>query len=133
MLDSIELWQNPKNDKKITLDISEGSETKSYDTMFFNKHLSEDDKYPVFIDGNHALETITNKNVKSGRVLVIKDSFAHCMAPFLAESYNTVTLVDLRYYKNSISQLVKSGKYDEVLVIYGIDNFAADTDLVWLS
>ena len=133
MGDNIELWQNPENDKKITLDITEGSETKTYDTMYFNKHLSEDDKYPVFIDGNHALETITNKNVRSGRVLVIKDSFAHSMAPFLAENYNTVTLVDLRYYKNSVSQLVKSGKYDEVLVIYGIDNFATDTDLVWLS
>ena len=133
MSDKIELWQNPKNDNKITLDITEGEETNTYDTMYFKNHLKEDDKYPVFIDGNHALETITNKNVKSGKVLVIKDSFAHSIAPFLAENYNTVTLVDLRYYKNSISQLVKQGKYDEVLVIYGIDNFAADTDLVWLS
>ncbi len=133
MGDNIELWQNPKNDNNITLEITEGSETKTYNTMYFNKHLNEDDKYPVFIDGNHALETITNKNVKSGRVLVIKDSFAHSMAPFLAENYNTVTLVDLRYYKNSVSQLVKSGKYDEVLVVYGIDNFSTDTDMVWLS
>ncbi|MCR5652261.1 MAG: hypothetical protein K6F88_00505 [Ruminococcus sp.] len=133
MGDKIKLWQNPKNDKKITLDITEGTETKRYDTMYFTKHLNEDDKYPVFIDGNHALETITNKNVKSGKALVIKDSFAHSMAPFLAENYNTVTLVDLRYYKNSISELVKNGKYDEVLVVYGIDNFATDTDLVWLS
>lgn len=133
MGDTIELWKNPKNDNKISLDITEGSETKSYDTLYFTDHLNEDDKYPVFIDGNHALETITNKNVKSGKVLVIKDSFAHSMAPFLAENYNTVTLVDLRYYKNSISELVKSGGYDEVLVIYGIDNFATDTDMVWLS
>ncbi|MBR1731506.1 MAG: hypothetical protein IJ725_03630 [Ruminococcus sp.] len=133
MGDEIELWQNPKNDKKITLEITEGSESKTYDTMYFTKHLDEDDKYPVFIDGNHALETITNKNVKSGKALVIKDSFAHSMAPFLAENYNEVTLVDLRYYKNSISELVKKEKYDDILVIYGIDNFATDTDLVWLN
>lgn len=133
MSDKIELWRNPKVEKNISLEITEGSETKKYDTMYFTDHLKEDDKYPVFIDGNHALETITNKSVKSGRVLVIKDSFAHSMAPFLAESYNTVTLVDMRYYKNNVSELVKKGKYDEVIVIYGIDNFATDTDLVWLS
>lgn len=133
MGDSIELWRNPKNDKKITLEITEGKKTKAYDTLFFNKHLDEDDKYPVFIDGNHALETITNKNIKSGKALVIKDSFAHSMAPFLAENYRTVTLADLRYYKNSVSKLVKNGKYNTVFVLYGIDNFATDTDLAWLS
>lgn len=133
MGDDIELWRNPKSEKNITLDITEGEETKTYNTMYFTDHLKEDDKYPVFIDGNHALETFTNKNVKSGKALVIKDSFAHCMAPFLAENYNTVTLVDLRYYKKSVSELVKKGKYDEVLVVFGIDNFATDTDLVWLG
>ena len=133
MGDNIELWRNSKTEKNITLEITEGEETKTYDTMYFTNHLNEDDKYPVFVDGNHALETFTNKKVKSGKALVIKDSFAHCMAPFLAENYNTVTLVDLRYYKKSVSELLKSGKYDEVLVIFGIDNFATDTDLVWLS
>lgn len=133
MSDSVELWKNPKNDNKIKLDITEGNDTNSYDSLFFPKHLEEDDKYPVFIDGNHAMETITNDNVKSGKLLVVKDSFAHCIAPFLAENYHTVTLVDPRYYKNSVSKLIKEGKYDEVLVLYGIDNFATDTDLAWLS
>ena len=131
--DIIEVWNNKKNDGKITVVITEGDESKSYDSMYFKNHLDEDDKYPVFLDGNHALETITNSRVKSGKALVIKDSFAHCLAPFLAENFNTVTTVDMRYYKNSVSDLVKEGGYDRVFVIYGIDNFATDSDLVWLS
>lgn len=132
--DSITLWNNINHKKgDINITITEGKESKSYDSLYFKNHLKADDKYPVFIDGNHAVETITNKNVKKGRALVIKDSFAHSIAPFLADSFNTVTLVDTRYYKNSISDMVKSGKYDRVLVIYGIDNFATDTDLVWLK
>lgn len=132
--DSITLWNNINHKKgDISITITEGKESKSYDSLYFKNHLKADDKYPVFIDGNHAVETITNKNVKKGRALVIKDSFAHSIAPFLADSFNTVTLVDTRYYKNSISDMVKSGKYDRVLVIYGIDNFATDTDLVWLK
>ena len=130
--DTIELWESKKSDK-VSVEITEGDESKTYDSMYFKKHLEEDDKYPVFLDGNHALETITNDRVKKGSVLVIKDSFSHCLAPFLAENFHTVTLVDLRYYKNSVSELVKTGKYDRVLAVYGIDNFATDTDLVWLS
>ena len=124
--DSITLWNNINHKKgDINITITEGKESKSYDSLYFKNHLKADDKYPVL--------TITNKNVKKGRALVIKDSFAHSIAPFLADSFNTVTLVDTRYYKNSISDMVKSGKYDRVLVIYGIDNFATDTDLVWLK
>lgn len=128
MSDDIEVWKNPKNENKIKIDITEGGETKTYNSLFFPKHLEEDDKYPVFVDGNHALETITNDNVKSGSVLVIKDSFAHSMTPFLAENYHTVTMVDPRYYKAPVSALIKNGNYDEVLVICGLDNFATERE-----
>lgn len=73
--------------------------------MYFTDHLKEDDKYPVFIDGNHALTEITNTNAKNGTILLIKDSFSHSLAPFLAENYSKVVLVDLRYYKESVSDL----------------------------
>ncbi len=132
--DEIELWINRKNtEKKIDVTITEGDKKTEYHSMFFRNHLEEDDKYPVFIDGNHSVETIVNRNVKDGKVLVLKDSFCHSMTPFLADSFNTVTLVDMRYYKNSVSKLVKEGGYDQILVVYGIDNFATDTDLVWLK
>ena len=132
--DDIELWINKKNtEEKITLTLTEGDKQTDYHSMFFRSHLDEDDKYPVFVDGNHSVETIVNKNVKNGKVLVLKDSFCHSMAPFLSDSFNTVTLVDMRYYKNSVSDLVKNGGYDQILVVYGIDNFATDSDLVWLQ
>jgi hypothetical protein len=115
------------------VEITEGDETNTYHSMYFLNHLEEDDKYPVFLDGNHAIVNIENKNVKKGKVLIVKDSFCHSLAPFLADNYNTVTMVDMRYYKNSISDMVKEGNYDQVLVIYGIDNFATDSDLVWIK
>lgn len=42
-------------------------------------------------------------------------------------------LVDMRYYKLSVSDLAKSENAKNVIVLYGIDNFATDTDLVWVS
>lgn len=101
--------------------------------MYFYNHLKEDDKYPVFIDGNHAMTRIKNKNANGGKILLVKDSFSHCLAPFLAENYSEVILVDMRYYKNSISELAQQEKPDNILVLYGIDNLATDTDIAWLS
>ena len=98
-------------------------------SMFFYEHDKDDDKYPIFIDGNHAYTEITNKNAKNGTIIVVKDSFSHCMAPFLAENYKKVILVDMRYNSLDITALAQREKPEQVLVLYGIDNFAEDTDL----
>lgn len=132
--DSIQIWDNPENTgENIKVKISEGTNTEEYGSMYFYNHLEEDDKYPVFIDGNHALTEITNTNAKGGTVLLVKDSFSHSLAPFLAENYSKIILVDMRYYKMSISQIVEQEKPEQVVFLYGIDNIATDTDLVWIK
>ena len=132
--DSITVYDNQKNtDKNITVKISEDGKDNHYGSMFFYNHIDEDDKYPVFLDGNHALTEIQNKNAKNGTIVVIKDSFSHSLAPFLAENYSKVVLVDLRYYKQSVSDLIKKENPEQVVALYGIDNLATDTDIVWLQ
>ena len=132
--DSIEVWENPANtESNIKVKITEGKQTTEYNSMFFYDHLEEDDKYPVFIDGNHALTEITNTNAKGGTLVMIKDSFSHCLAPFLADNYSKIILVDMRYYKLSVSDLIEQENPEQVVVLYGIDNIATDTDIVWLK
>lgn len=132
--DSIQIWDNPENtNKNIKVKISEGTNTDEFGSMYFYDHLEEDDKYPVFIDGNHALTEITNSNAKGGTILLVKDSFSHSLAPFLAENYSKIILVDMRYYKMSVSQIVEQEKPEQVVFLYGIDNIATDTDLVWIK
>ena len=131
--DDIEVWSNPDNGGNIKVTITEGTESKEYGSLYFYNHLDEDDKYPVFLDGNHALTTIENSSADRGTIVVVKDSFSHSLAPFLAENYRKVILVDMRYYKQSVSQIVKDEEAEQVLVLYGIDNFSTDTDLVWVS
>ena len=42
-------------------------------------------------------------------------------------------MVDMRYYKQSVSEIVKQERPEQVVVLYGIDNLATDTDIVWLG
>ncbi len=131
--DSIDVWRDPASDSSVHIRITDGNTTKEADSLFFYDHLREDDKYPVFIDGNHALTEITNERAPEGTLLMIKDSFSHAIAPFLAENYRKIILVDLRYYKASVSELCEQKKPDQILFLYGIDNFLTDSDLAWLN
>lgn len=131
--DILEVWKN-KNGYDISVTIDDGAQGKKQSkSMFFEQHLNNMDKYPVFLDGNHGLVKITNNRVNSGSLLVLKDSFAHSIAPFLTEHYRDIYLVDLRYYKSPVSELVKNNNIDNVIVIYGIDNIVNDSNISWLK
>lgn len=128
--DTVEVWNNPDNaDGRINVTISDGAPPyKESNSMFFYEHNQEDDKYPIFVDGNHAQTVITNQS-KTGTILVIKDSFCHCFAPFLAETYGKVIMLDMRYSNQDVTQIIREENPSQVLVLYGIDNFAEDTDI----
>lgn len=130
--DSVEIYGcDSKN--KYTVTIDDGKGAKEYDSLYFEQHLNEKDKYPVFLDGNHAFVRIHNGNVNNGKkLLLIKDSYAHCFATFAAENYEEIVMVDLRYYKKSLSKLTKTEQFTETLFMLGAENISTSTDLAWL-
>lgn len=127
--DTIEVWRS-KNLGEITVEIDDGAGAQIYDTMFFDDQFASEDKYNGFLNGNHSVVKIKNTASKGGRLLVVKDSFAHCLVPFLAENYSEIVMVDLRYYRRALSDLITENEIDEVLFMYSIDNFAESTDIV---
>ena len=131
--DNIELWQSVHLGD-VSVEITENGSTSTYDSIFFKNHLVESDKYPVYLDGNHALTRVKNSNAPSNtRLLVIKDSFSHCLVPFLADNYSEILMVDLRYYKDSVSHLAKTEYFNDILILYGLDNLATDTNVAFLE
>ena len=127
--DTLEIWDSGAHPSVYILD-----HQASYDSMFFLDRLKEADQYTVFLDGNHSLIRIHNEQAKGqGRLLVIRDSFSNSLGPFLALSYEDVVLVDLRYYKESISKMVREEGFDDILVEYSINNFVSDESIVFLK
>ena len=132
--DTLQIWEDKKISDSVKVQITEGSETTEHSSMYFSSHLEEDDMYPVFLDGNHALVTIENEMATSDdTLLIVKDSFAHCVAPFLAENYSKVIMVDLRYYKLPVSDIIESEGVNDILFLYGMNNFCTDTNLGYLE
>lgn len=129
--DTVELWDSGM---PVTVTIHDGgSEDITSDSLFFPAHLEELDQYPVYLDGNHSLVTIHNDAYDSGSLLVIRDSYAHCFATFLAAHYQNVYLVDYRYFRDSASAFLAEHPVDRVLYLYGADNLVSDTNSAWLS
>ena len=74
-------------------------------------------KYSVFMGGDHSFAEI-NTNVKNGKtVLVIKDSYANALIPFLTNNYSTVLAVDPRSYYGKVSELVDRYGVDDILIM----------------
>lgn len=133
--DNIEIWESKAlQNSDIQVSITDNGETEVSSSMFFLDNLNEDDKYPVYLDGNHPYTVIKNNSLKNGeKLLVIKDSFAHSLVPFLADHYSEIVMIDMRYYKQSVSELVESNDFSHLLYVYSIDNLGSDTDIAWLE
>ena len=99
------------------------------DGLYSMDKLDTKDKYSVYLDGNHAL-TVIKSDCGTGRKLaVFKDSYAHSLAPFLANHYDEIHLFDMRYYSGDIIRYMADNEISDVLVLYGTDTFVSDTNL----
>lgn len=94
-----------------------------YDLSVINE--KQKDKYKVFLSGNTDLLHIRNDGTERPKLLLIKDSFANSLIPFLALHYD-IDVIDLRYYKSSVSDYIDENNFDAVLLLYGIDTLCTD-------
>lgn len=121
--DSIILYKY-KNGGNITLEDENG-----VSDFYKSDKLNEKDKYLFFGGENKGIETVRS-NVQNGRkLLLIKDSYANSVIPFLALNYQEITSLDLRYATASVMKSIDKSDYDEILFLYNCDGFSAETSL----
>lgn len=120
--EKFELWRYPSN-AFVEIDGT------AHGSMWFDEHLDKLDKYPVFLNGNQPFERITNPDAEGGNVLILKDSYAHALVPFLAQHYKTIDMVDLRYYSETVLDLVNQNNYGEIFMIYGLSSLCDSDDI----
>lgn len=120
----------PKFQVAYDVDIDDGR--SEMDSLYAWEFLKKRDQYSVFLGGNHRAVNIRS-TVKNGRKLVlIKDSYAHSLVPFLANHFEEIYMVDLRYDHRNMTQVMKEKGINEILFVYNIANFAEDQNLIWL-
>ena len=128
--DTINLYY-PKSAVAYHLDYEMGEFQR--DSLYDMEKLEGKDKYAVFLGGNYGLVTIEGV-CDNGRTLVmIKDSFAHSMVPFLANHYETIYMVDLRYFNVGITNFIESVEATDIMLLFNTANLVEDRNLQKLA
>ena len=121
----------PEDSMDMKLKVYIGDET--YDSVYFTDRLENKDKYEVFFGGNYEKVEIVNEEPGAKakpRLLIVKDSYANSFVPFILGDFSGITMVDTRYYRDSVKDLALDGEYDQVLVLYSVANFSEEKMLL---
>ena len=99
-------------------------------TLYDADKLKGKDKYEIFTGGNHSQIKIRT-NVKTKRkLLLIKDSYANAMLPFLINDFAEINVVDLRYYTGTMADILNNNEVTDVLILYNVNTFNTDPSIL---
>lgn len=101
-------------------------------SLYEFRHLNTKDKYAMYLNGNNPVVEINTENKNNKKLLIIKDSYAHCFAPFAVNHFETTYMVDLRYLSMPMSQFIREYGITDVLVLYNTNSFIKDKNLLFM-
>ncbi|MEG2233996.1 MAG: DHHW family protein [Oscillospiraceae bacterium] len=107
---------------------------EKHNTLYNLDRFAKRDKYSAFLFGNSSMIEIETKysGTKRDSLLIIRDSYADSLVPYLTENYNKIVLVDPRYYNLSYSELSKQN-FTDVLIVFGFENLVGEKSIVKLG
>ncbi len=127
-LDRIKFWTGTK--AQVFVDKGKGLEPWD---MYDQQAVEKKDKYEFFLGGNYPLVlTKYTKAPSKEKIIVIKDSFANSMIPFLGNTFAEVHVIDPRFNKKSISEYARENGIDKIVIMYGVQNFISDSNIATL-
>ena len=100
--------------------------------LYDRSYLAAKDKYSSFQGGNQPLCVITNE-AGQGKILLVRDSYSDALAPFLAQEFEEVHLLDLRYYRAGVAAYAEENGIEDIVVLYSVPNFITDRNLVFMA
>lgn len=124
-------WWTPRDATHFTLDVEaygihrEGdwNETLLFPERIETKDWFNGNPYTLYSGGDYPLATIVNYDNPAGADMVlIRDSMACVLTPFLARSCHTLTTIDLRYFSGDLEETVAALDPALVLVLYSTTN-----------
>ncbi len=112
-----------------TLDHTVNYNNGSYitDSIYERKYLVGSDQYAAFLNSNQAETVIYGSG--TGRLLIIKDSYANTFAQFPADDFEETHLIDMRFFRGSVTEYAAEHRITDALLLYNIPNFANDTKI----
>lgn len=123
--DTIEYFpETERRQVEITYDFG-----RTADSFYEAGYLDTKNKYGYFLDDNHAFVEIHTDCPNGKSLFVIKDSYANCIIPMLAQHYENIYVVDLRYFNGKLFDFMEQYETEkgmDVLLLYNCIHFLED-------
>ena len=112
----------PEDGKTVTSNFTGHAEPGK---LYVPERLDTKNQYAYFLGGNQPLCVIRSE-ADGPKLLVLRDSYADCLAPFLSERFREVHLFDLRYNRLSPADYIREQGIDMVLILYSFETITQE-------
>ena len=119
----------PISNAKMTVTESSG---KVYTWPIINnvKNYAKGVKYSCFIAGDNPYTVIENRDIKDGSsCLVIKESYGNAFVPWLVDHYQTIYVVDQRYWDGKVIAFAKEHNITDVIFANNLSAIGSSTQI----
>ncbi len=93
-------------------------EKQTVDNLIDEEKLKGYDKYAAFMYGNDGKYTVRADKHLGRDLIILKDSYANCLIPYLVMNYDNITVLDLRYFAGNVSDVLAKESSADVLLMY---------------
>lgn len=117
--DTVKYYDMPEG---CTVTVLKSGAVYEEEISFYNTELSSGSApNEIFATAECAYAKIVNSNIKNGgKIAVVKDAFGDAIAPFLAQHYSEVHLIDITNFKRNLKTYCTDNKITDVLFLNGI-------------
>ena len=85
------------------------------------KEYGESMKYLAYIGGDNPYTVIQNKDKHDGTsCILVKESYGNAFVPYLVDHYETIYVIDYRYWEGKLASFVKKKRAKEVIILNNI-------------
>ena len=126
--DTVELFL-PTENPVLSVDFNDGE--KVTDSCYLPEEIAEEtDKYRIFFGGNTAKIDIRTQTDTGRTLVILKDSYANSLVPFLTCEFDRIIMLDLRYTSDLLPELLEEyTDVTDILVMYNVEKFLQDTKM----
>ncbi len=101
-----------------TMTIQSGGSSYSHPIISDVTNSSAGNKYGCFIGGDSAMCVMTNNDLSDGSsCILVKESYGNAFAPFLIDHYQTVYVIDARYWSGNLITFAQENGVDDVIIL----------------
>lgn len=125
----IYIYASEDREKAVQVVVNNVNEKQKTATLYDTSKLKEKDKYALFLGGNYPLLEIKTTADTTDRLLLVKDSYANSLIPFLTSYYREIIVIDPRYYYDDISEVMEEHHITSVLFLYNGNTFVKDNSI----